>query len=401
MKILCYLIILILSTSLIGQNRVNYFGDEGKDDQNGKMSKATQPGDILNIDFYTSEQVLEQKIDADQYILGPGDILFVNIGGMIQKSFPVEVLPEENIIIPEIGVFDLGNKTLSEFKKEATEKLADYFKDTDISIYIVKIRQFRVYVTGQVKQPGTYFVSQIDRLNDIIALAGGLQEWADHTKIQINNHSSTKTFNHSAFLNMGNMDENPLINQEDVIFVPAIDLEKSVVKIEGNISRTGYYQIEPDEEMIGFLARTGAFTRSSEFKEIILKRNDEIQKINLLEKSEKVMLKNGDIVSILREKMEVYVSGEVIKPGSFPYHPYYTAWDYVALAGLMESSVNVNEVTVIRFETGEVIEGRNTIVNNGDIVKINRKFRDDIKDYINILTPIISLGLSAYVIITR
>jgi len=115
--------------------------------------------------------------------------------------------------------------------------------------------------------------------------------------------------------------------------------------------------------------------------------------------AQKETLQTGDVIVIPSIRDQVYVKGEVLKPGPFPYLANYTARDYAGFAGLLETSKGLDNIYVIHTRTGEIEKGADVIVGNGDIVVVPRRSREVFKDYLSVLMPIISVGLSAYALI--
>jgi protein involved in polysaccharide export with SLBB domain len=265
------------------------------------------------------------------------------------------------------------------------------------------MRKFRVYVVGEIKNPGTYYLRASDRIVDAIQLAGGVLTWGDETRIQIRHLDDTvDTLNISQFYQEGDLEENIFISSGDVIYAPRIDLNKPYVIIEGNIGSQGVYQTLPNETLLEFLIRVGALSRNSNIENVVLIRDNKKNLYNLLENEARVnqeVLKKKDRIIIPTNRDRVYVKGEVLQPGSFPYLANYTSMDYAGFAGILESAKNLKDIYIIHKETGQIEKGSDVVVHRGDVVIVPRNARESLKDILAILTPIISIGLSSYAII--
>ena len=119
------------------------------------------------------------------------------------------------------------------------------------------------------------------------------------------------------------------------------------------------------------------------------------------EAAKSLKLKSGDRILITPQNKQVFVTGEVTFPGAFDYMANHPAHDYAGLAGITELARSIDEIYVIRAKSGKVERGRNIIVDIGDIIVVPRKRRETVRDYLTILTPILSLGISVYAIISR
>lgn len=348
------------------------------------------------------EQALDSAIDSSTYQLGPGDQILIKIWGALENQFFTEVTPEGFVIIPTVGEFPVEGKTLAEVSALLKERLKERYFNANFAVRLVRIRKFRVYVTGEVVRPGTYFMRPSDRLSDVLELAQGLSNWGNETQIQIRHTSGdTSVYDISQFFRNGEEASNPYLRAGDVVFVPPIDIQKNYVIIEGNVGSQGIYPTKPGETVFAFLSRIQALNRRSEIERIVLIRNGEPRYFNLLEPHSPVFqekLHKGDRIIIPTIRDRVYVKGEVAQPGPFPYLAHYAARDYAGLAGVLESARSLKDIYVIHTRNGRVEKGPDAIVEKGDVVVVPRRPREVFKDYLTILAPILSLGLSVYAI---
>jgi protein involved in polysaccharide export with SLBB domain len=200
----------------------------------------------------------------------------------------------------------------------------------------------------------------------------------------------------------GDMTQNPLLAGGDIVYVPRIDLQGAFVIIEGNVGSQGIYQTRRQETLFDFLTRLKAINRQSDVENIVLLRNDSLTIYNLLEKeseARRLILETGDRIRIPTHRNQVYVRGEVFRPGPYPFLANYMAQDYAGYAGLLETSKDLEHLYVIRAESGAIEHGREIIVENGDVVVVPRKQREAWKDILTIITPIVSIALSTIAII--
>ncbi|MCB0281122.1 MAG: polysaccharide biosynthesis/export family protein, partial [Calditrichaeota bacterium] len=232
-----------------------------------------------------SPQVLESELQTEKYIIGPGDIFKVSIFGEVENEFEAPVLPEGNVLIPTVGVFHVSGKLLKNAKEIISQALKNNYLKAEIAVSLSGLRKFRVYFTGEVKAPGTYFAQGSDRLSDIIEVSvveakqpdevtSSLSDWADDTNIKITHKDSTfEYYDLSRFYRHGDKSQNPNLKGGDIIFVPAIDLKKSYVIIEGNVGFQGIYALKKSETLFDFLTRVSALSKKSNLENIIIERS--------------------------------------------------------------------------------------------------------------------------------
>ncbi len=269
------------------------------------------------------EQTFEKAIDSTQYILGPGDQLLIKLWGALDEQFLTVITPEGFAIIPSVAEVHVSGISLAEASERIKAQLDKVFKNSQYSIRLLRLRKFRVYVVGEVQTPGTYFMRAVDRVSDVIHLAGGISTWGDDTRIRVKHLSGiTDTVNVSEFYLTGLLRHNPILNGGDIIYVPPIDLHRDYVVIEGNVGSQGIYQIRPSETLIALLNRLRALNRRSNIENVVLVRENQKKVFNLLDTASgayREILQTGDRIIVPTNRINVYVRGEVATPGSYPY----------------------------------------------------------------------------------
>jgi len=178
-------------------------------------------------------QILEDTLTARAYIVGPGDQFQIHIFGQIEDEFQIEVLPEGQLVIPTVGTIQVGNMNLLEARKKIKTLVGANYIKSDVNVSLLAMRKFRVYITGEIIKPGTYFVQASDRILDIFEIAGNLSDWADETRIRIEHlNGTTDTVNVARFVRWGDKSSNPTLHAGDLIYVPSIDLSQPHVFVE-------------------------------------------------------------------------------------------------------------------------------------------------------------------------
>ncbi len=364
-----------------------------------------------------SPQVLEKEIVDSLYYLGPGDQLAIHIFGEMEVNFVVTVSPEGSVAIPTIGMLKVSELTLKDAKKKLKELIDKNYHSTNVDINLVALRKFRVYLVGEVQTPGTYFAQSSDRVSDIIEVSGGLKGLADARNIQVR-HSNGRvdTLNLLAFYSLGDTKNNITVEGGDVIYVPAIDLTKPYVMVEWNKKEKSIlkkpeqalpskkyerkiFSLKKGETLTDFLKRIAVLDNQVKLSQIKIKRADREFVIDFFKdygKAQHFVLQNKDVLLIPDVDTYVYVQGEVMYPGAYPYQVNLTAKDYAGMAGVVEKSKMFNKLVVIRSSSGQMLKGGDVVVGEGDIIVVPRKTRESIRDYLTIITPLVSILVSTY-----
>ena len=415
-----FFLILLFSSLLYAQGQTNLqsasnsFVDRESPKYQTSLEKFYKSRSILRT---VSPQVLEKEIADSGYVVGPGDQLNIHMFGEMEEEFPVTISPEGTVVIPTVGSVSVAGLDLRSAKKKIRDLVRGSYLKADVKIDLLVMRKFRVYLVGEVEQPGTYFAQASDRLTDIIQVAQGLTDWADETRIQIRHHNGrVDTLNISGFLRFADKKNNPFVQGGDVIYVPPIDLNKPYVLVESHkekilenkeaqqsvVNKTStrkIYRLVKGETLPRFLERIASYSAEVDLSRITLIRDGEEQVIDLLGEHDKYKdftLRHKDLLIIPDLIHEVYVRGEVKKPGAFVYNVNLTANDYIGKAGVLEKAKGSDAVLVVRAKTGEIEKGGDVIIEKGDTIIVPRKNRELLRDYIGIIAPIVSMIISTY-----
>jgi protein involved in polysaccharide export with SLBB domain len=310
---------------------------------------------------------LESAIDPSSYILGPHDEVTIGIWGQISQTMPLDISPEGNIIFSPAGPIDIQGLTVMEAQDRVREALSGYYPGVKITLTLTGIRQMKVHISGEVYYPGSYEVTPVDRLFDIIQQAGGFLPGGSVRNISIERPSTgeTKSIDLERFLQDGVLDENPMLREGDVIYIPP---KTNMILVRGEVNgRVSPGQLQqrippiPEGEVRGAkteifleyrngdslsqaIKRAGGLLETADLNAAHIRRQrtdstESVIPVDLYslfvmgDPSADVPLKKGDIIEIPRADREVYVTGIVASPGPYPYRPGLTAYEYIGMAG--------------------------------------------------------------------
>ncbi|MFZ5517141.1 MAG: SLBB domain-containing protein [Candidatus Zhuqueibacterota bacterium] len=350
-------------------------------------------------------QALEQVINPDQYVVGPGDMFYVNVSGEADLMFPSQVTPEGLLIVETIGIFKADGKRLSQLQSDIRQAGKTKYKMKDVFANLVQLRSFRVHVVGEVVNPGTYVAQAVDRVSVVIDRAESLTDWADERHIEIRHtNGQIDSLDLFQFKKLGDLSENIFVQNGDIIYVPAIDLIQKTVILEGLVRQPGIHQITENESLSSFLLRVDAFNRSLDPQNIYVVRQGEkgekkIFNINLLgskngnkdQRPVDVALQNGDHIFVPSLKNRVYVHGAVNIPGGYSYMAGFKIQDYVGLAGGTTEMGNVKGIKVIHLRDNSVEQGMDVAVDRGDTIIVPLSFRKEFAEYLQIFSGLATL----------
>jgi len=127
----------------------------------------------------------EVAADSDQYLIGPEDVLTIHVWKEEALSRTAPVRMDGKISLPLIDEVQAAGLTPLQLKGVLTKKLKNFIENPVVSVIVTEANSFKVYVAGEVKNPGVFRLRSETTLLQIIPMAGGFTEWADQKKILI------------------------------------------------------------------------------------------------------------------------------------------------------------------------------------------------------------------------
>lgn len=177
---------------------------------------------------------------SDTYILGPGDEVVIHLWGKIEQKLRVVLDKQGSIQLPKVGRISLAGATYKDVRlliKKAYEKK---YVNFDCSVTLGQLRTIKVYILGDVKNPGAYNIISASTLFTALHQAGGPTKTGSLRRIKlIRDTNATQTVDLYHYLLQGNHKQDPLLKNNDTIFVPPIG---DLVIIEGSVKRPGIFE---------------------------------------------------------------------------------------------------------------------------------------------------------------
>jgi polysaccharide export outer membrane protein len=162
---------------------------------------------------------------SNEYVIGPGDVLAINVWKEPEISRVVPVRPDGQISLPLMG--DLGATGLTPLKLQAkiTEKLKAYIANPEVTVIVQEVHSQKFNIVGGVSKPGNYPLMKPMRVLDAIAVAGGFQEFAKTKKIYVlrtkpDGSQQRIPFNYKAVIAGKNLSQNVELEPGDTVVVP-------------------------------------------------------------------------------------------------------------------------------------------------------------------------------------
>lgn len=317
---------------------------------------------------YTLFQTMEASegiINPDEYLVGPGDKIFISISGIEERNFTLLINHEGFLYIPRVGVADLRNKTLSEAKEIIRNKLNSDFRNVDIYIALADVRKIKVSLIGDVLKPSTYILASNSRLLDLFKSSPGLKSTSDIRNVKIiNRMSDTVSVDFLSFLRLGNIENNPFLSDGDLVIIEKVD---KTVFISGQIKYPAVYEFRSGESVYDLIKLAGGlkYKARTDSIEVVsfdvngLKQFSKYYSLDFL-KSNFVPLKFSDQV-LVRELSEFYDEQWVTIKGLVKYPGIYkivkdqtTLSEIINKAGGFLEDAALMDATIFRTEADSV-----------------------------------------------
>jgi polysaccharide export outer membrane protein len=158
------------------------------------------------------------------YIIGPGDVLDISVWKVEELSKMVTVLPDGRIAFPLVGQIAAGGKTVNELSQELENKLQKFVPDLNLSVMVQQVNSMVVYVIGRVNNPGRFVLNANANVLQALAMAGGLNPFAEGGKIKIFRKQQSGTeiirFDYDDVVKGKELAQNIMLRRGDVIVVP-------------------------------------------------------------------------------------------------------------------------------------------------------------------------------------
>ncbi|HVB32045.1 MAG TPA: SLBB domain-containing protein [Gemmatimonadaceae bacterium] len=311
---------------------------------------------------------------SDDYQVGPGDRLVLTLTGDVQAAYALTVTREGWIVIPNVGQIPVANLTMTQLNNLLFARLSRSYsgiKRTDptthFTVSVAGLGTRQVYVTGDVKQPGAYQVSNLGTMLTALYAAGGPTDNGSMRGVQlVRGGKPVDTLDVYDYLLAGNAAKDVRLQSGDIVFVP---VRGGRVRIAGGVMRPATYELKPSETLADALRMAGGFRATADRRSIVIERvvppaertasgkdRTMIQVTSPLLSSglgPAVALQPGDIVRVgeiaKRVADRISVSGNVWQPGDLAFTPGMRLSQALRAAGGLKPDSYLGQVSVLRL----------------------------------------------------
>ena len=373
-----------VNESLMSPKQLNRYRRERNDDYMTEMDKIL-PDSIADDDDYEYEyrkqthkkQVFGRNIfnnrslsfepnmniaTPQDYRLGPGDAVYIDVWGASQGQFQSTVSPEGVINIENYGPVNVDGLTVAQANQRLRATLGKRYAGSNVRLTVGQTKTITVNVMGEVKVPGTYTLSAFATVFNALYMAGGTNDIGTLRNIKIyrNGHLISTCDIYDYILN-GNMKGNVRLTSGDVIIVAPYEC---LVNITGKVKRPMYYEMKQKESVGTLIKYAGGFAGDAYQSNVHLVRKAggelSVYSIDDFERNS-FQLADGDSVSVdsslQRYRNMVEVRGAVMRPGKYQMgESIATVRELIEAAGGLAEDAFVNRGFIHRMKEDRTLE---------------------------------------------
>jgi protein involved in polysaccharide export with SLBB domain len=267
-------------------------------------------------------------VPAD-YLVQAGDELALTLWGSVDADLRLVVDRSGSISIPRVGTIMVAGVRYAELRDVIARRVAQVFKNFQISVSLGQLRGVRVYITGFVQRPGAYSVSSLSTIAGALVKAGGPSAAGSFRNIQLRRgRTVVTTFDFYDLLLKGDRSNDRVVQPDDVIHVGPLGTQVALI---GSVNQAAIFELKPGETLADVLRMAGGFTAVADVNRLAVERLDDrnTTRITQLELPQAMNgeLRSGDVLrafnSVLavlpveRQNKRVRIEGEVLRPGEY------------------------------------------------------------------------------------
>ncbi len=409
------------SSALATENRVEAL-------QEKQSSEASSPANTpINNRIFGSSLFANSKISFEpsqsvatprNYVIGVNDVLHIDVFGLAEATYDLTVSSQGSVRVPNVGLVSVSGKTIEQVEKILKKKLSSIYSSvnagsTTVAVSINKIRSIKVFILGEVRNPGTYLLTSVSSVFNAMSACGGPSENGSFRNVKlIRNGKEIATIDLYEFLLNGVMPSDVTLQDQDVIQVPTYQTR---VTVNGFVKRDGIYELKSGESLKDLINYCGGFTDDAYTDRIGVSRNQGGEK-SVADVTKELFSMftpaSGDVYQVdqILDKYanRVQILGSVFRPGVYALEEGMTLYDLVEKASGITEDAFMESATIVRLQedlTPEIISFSvkdlmektfNDTLRKEDIVTIGGKTDFEPEKQVSIYGAVFSPGVFPY-----
>jgi protein involved in polysaccharide export with SLBB domain len=280
------------------------------------------------------------------YVIGPGDGLAVDLWGGVSQRFVRVVDREGRVSLPEVGPLLVSGRSLADVQQAVQQVLRTQYRDVSADVSLSRLRTVRVYVVGDVTEPGAYDISSLSTpLNALFAAGGVTPRGSLRALKHYRGKQLVEEVDAYDLLLHGVRSDMRRLENGDTLLIPSLGPQ---VTVDGMVRRPAIYELHGESSLADVLELAGGILPTATLRHIEVQRIEAHEKRTMLtldlspsgdadsfkKQLEAFKINDGDEVHIFPiapyNEDAIYIQGHVLRPGKYSYKPGMKLSDLIA-----------------------------------------------------------------------
>src|SRR5579884_416432 len=308
------------------------------------------------------------------YVVGPGDGLSISMWGSVSNRFTRTVDREGRISLPQAGPLLVSGRTLAEVQQAAQQLLRTEYRDVSVDISLSRLRTVRVYVVGDVAEPGAYDISSLSTALNALFEAGGVTPAGSLRQLKhYRGNQLLETVDAYDLLLHGVRGDLRRLENGDTLMVPPIGPQ---VTVDGMVRRPAIYELNGESSLEDALQLAGGILPAAALKHIEVQRLEAHEKRTMLsvevpansnaeelaQRLAAFKIQDGDQIHVFPiapyNESAIYLQGHELPPGRYAeivrlnapdFHPSVESFDLAAALANPATAPKLQPLDTIRI----------------------------------------------------
>ncbi|UJF18556.1 SLBB domain-containing protein [Vibrio sp. SS-MA-C1-2] len=262
----------------------------------------------------------------NDYPIGPGDQLNIELYGKQDQSYSVDVSRDGQITLPEIGPIDVAGLNFSELQANIQRIIKKRSIGVSAKVTLGNMRMMQVYIMGEAEKPGAYNVNAITTVTQALIASGGVKEIGSLRHIQLKRKGQVvQNIDMYNLLLKGDTSSDIRLERGDTLFIPA---KTTIATITGAVNRPAHFELRNNTNLATLISNAGGTKANAYLKKVIIKRTTEqgvvVKDVDLSSVSGKqFVIQNGDEIQVTESNKQIVdgiaVRGDIVRQGVYQY----------------------------------------------------------------------------------
>ncbi|HKW63909.1 MAG TPA: SLBB domain-containing protein [Candidatus Acidoferrum sp.] len=305
-----------------------------------QASVRQRPTERFGLDVFRNTANDPEELPMDlpvgpDYVVGPGDSLEIDMWGAVSQRLFRVVDREGRVSLPEAGPLLVSGRNLSDVQQTVQQTLRTQFRDVSADVSVSKLRTVRVYVVGEVGQPGAYDISSLSTPLNALFVAGGITPRGSLRALKhLRGKQLVEEVDAYDLLLHGVRSDLRRLENGDTLLVPPLGPQ---VTVDGMVRRPAIYELNGEKSLADVLGLAGGILPTATLRHIEVQRVEAHEKRTMLtlnlspsgdsddvkKQLDSFAIHDGDEVHIFPiapyNEDAIYVQGHVLRPGRYSY----------------------------------------------------------------------------------